>query len=116
MHLNTTITHEGRQYEVYWTTAGARHVLENYVADQPSGPHYGLDHTNIVKLLKRARYIVPLLDDPRPFLHVCLTGYRSKVYETYVYLVPELDNRPPRCVIVTSYASNKQKYRELFTA
>ena len=114
MHLNTYVTHDGQRYEIYWTTTAATHVLKNFLRDQSGGIHHGLDHTAIAQLLRRARYIVPLPDDSRPFLHVCLTGRAGKVYETYAYLVPELDQRPPRCVVITCYASNKQQYRALF--
>ena len=114
MHLNTYVTHEGQRFEIYWTTDAATHILKNYVRDQRSGVHHGLDPSMISQLLRRARFIVPLPDDKRPHLHVCLTGRAGKVYETYAYLVPELDNRPPRCVVLTCYLSNKQQYRQLF--
>ena len=116
MHLNTYVTHEEQRYEIYWTTSAATHILKNYVRDQSGGVHHGLDPTIISQLLRRARFIVPLLDDKRPHLHVCLTGRAGKVYETYAYLVPELDHRPPRCVVLTCYRSNKQQYRELFAS
>lgn len=75
------------------------------------GVHHGLDHRMVSQLLRRARYIIPVSSEPRPYYHVCLTGRAGHVYETYVYLVPELDARPARCVIVTCYQSNKQIYR-----
>jgi RNA polymerase sigma factor (sigma-70 family) len=114
-HLNARMKDQnGQRYEIYWTTEAAKHVLENYVKDSNGGVHQGIDHTLISKLLKTARFVVALHEDPRPLYHICLTGYKGKVYETYVYLVPELDHRPPRCVIVSSYVSNKQHYRDLF--
>lgn len=116
MHLNTYITHESRRYEIYWTTQAAQHVLDSYVADMTGGVHQGINHRTVAQLLRRARYIVALLEDVRPHFYVCLTGRAGKVYETYVYLVPELDQRPPRCVVVSCYASNKQAYRDLFTS
>jgi hypothetical protein len=114
MHLNTYITHEGQRYEIYWTTPAAAHVMRNYISDQFSGVHKDIDHGAVSQLLRRARFIVPLPEDPRPHLHVCLTGRAEKVYETYVYLVPELDHRPARCVVMTCYMTNKQQYRQLF--
>jgi RNA polymerase sigma factor (sigma-70 family) len=114
-HLNTRMKDQnGQRYEIYWTTEAAKHVLDNYIKDLGGGVHQDIDHTLVAKLLKTARYVVAFPDDPRPLYHVCLTGYRGKVYETYVYLVPELDHRPPRCVIVSSYVNNKQHYRDLF--
>jgi RNA polymerase sigma factor (sigma-70 family) len=116
-HLNARMKDQnGQRYEIYWTTEAAKHILQNYVKDLGGGVHQGIDHTLVAKLVKTARFVVPLPEDPRPLYHVCLTGYRGKVYETYVYLVPELDQRPPRCVIVSSYVSNKQQYRHLFNS
>jgi len=114
MHLNTYLTHQSQRYEIYWTTQAAQHILENYVADQNGGVHQGLDHRTVSQLLRRARYILPVPDDPRPDLYVCLTGRANQVYETYVYLVAELAGRPARCVVVSCYQSNKQTYRQLF--
>lgn len=114
MHQNTYVTYLGQRYEIYWTTQAAQHVLENYVADQLSGVHQGLDHRTVAQLLQRARYTVPVLQDVRPDYYVFLTGRHQQVYETYAYLLPELTGRPPRCVVVTCYRSNKQAYRELF--
>lgn len=116
MHLNTYLAHEGTRCEIYWTTQAAQHILENYVADQMGGVHQGLDHRTVSQLLRRARYLLPVSSDPRPYYHVCLTGRAGRVYETYVYLVPELDARPARCVVVTGYQSNKQIYRQLFAS
>ena len=114
MHLNTYLAHEGIRYEIYWTTQAAQHILENYVADQLGGVHQGLDHRTVSQLLRRARYILPMHNDTRADLYVCLTGRAGQVYETYVYLVSEPAGRPPRCVVVSCYLSNKQAYRELF--
>ncbi|HET9505504.1 MAG TPA: hypothetical protein VFO93_18315 [Hymenobacter sp.] len=114
MHLNTYVTHQGQRYEIYWTTQAAQHVLENYVADLAGGVHQRLDHRTVAQLLRRARYVIPVSSDPRPYYHVFLTGRAGRVYETYVYLVPELDGRPARCVAVTCYLSKKQIYRQLF--
>lgn len=115
MHLNTYLTHEGTRYEIYWTTQAAQHILENYVADQTGGVHQGLDHRTVAQLLRRARYILPMRNDARIDLYVCLTGRTGQVYETYVYLVSEPADHPPRCVVVSCYRSNKQAYRELFS-
>jgi hypothetical protein len=114
MHLNTYLTHEGTRYEIHWTTQAAQHILENYVADQTGGVHQGIDHRTVSQLLRRARYILLMYNDARADLYVCLTGRMGQVYETYVYLVAEQASRPPRCVVVSSYVSNKQAYRELF--
>lgn len=84
------------------------------MADQMGGVHQGLDHRMVSQLLRRARYVIPVSSDPRPYYHVFLTGRAGRVYETYGYLVPELDARPARCVVVTCYLSNKQIYRQLF--
>jgi hypothetical protein len=114
MHQNTYVTHLGQRYEIYWTTQAAQHILENYVADQISGVHQGLDHRTVSQLLRRARYTVQVLNTARSDYYVFLTGRNRQVYETYVYLMPELTGQPPRCVVVTCYRSNKQAYRELF--
>jgi len=116
MHLNTYLTYEQRRYEIYWTTQAAQHVLKNYLADLTGGAHQGLDHRSVSQLLRRTRFIVAVPDDSRPDLYVCLTGRGGQVYETYVYLVTEPAERPPRCVVVTCYRSNKQAYRSLFAA
>jgi len=116
MHQNTYLTHLGQRYEIYWTTQAAQHILENYVTDQTGGVHRGLDHRMVAQLLKRARYVIPVSSDPRPYYHVFLTGRTGQVYETYVYLVPELDARPARCVVVTCYQSNKQICRQSFAS
>ena len=115
-HSNTYVTHEGQRYEIYWTSNAAKHVLDNYVADLVSGPHHGLDHCEISQLLRRARFVVAgsEFEDARPYYHLFITGRKSQVFETYVYLVPELDGKPRRCVVVSSYKSNKQQYRSLF--
>ena len=63
MHLNTYVTHEEQRYEIYWTTSAATHILKNYVRDQSGGVHHGLDPAIISQLLRRTRFIVPLLDD-----------------------------------------------------
>ena len=116
MHLNTYLTHQSQRFEIYWTTQAAQHVLENYLTDQSGGVHQGIDHRMVSQLLQRARYVIRVTSDPRPYYHVCLTGRAGQVYETYVYLVPELDARPARCVVVTCYRSNKQIYRQLFVS
>ena len=114
MHQNTYITHQGQRHEIYCTTQAAQHVLRNFVDDQNGGVHHGIDHLVVSQLLRRARYIVPLLADPRPDLHVCLTGRGGKVFETYVYLVAEPASHPLRCVVISCYESNKSAYRALF--
>ena len=115
-HSNTYIKYEGERYEIYWTSNAAKHVLDNYVTDLVNGPHHGLDHCEISQLLRRARYVIPgpVFQDARPYIHAFLTGRKSQVFETYVYLVPELDGTPRRCVVVSSYKSNKSQYRSLF--
>ena len=115
MHLNTYLTHQSQRFEIYWTTQAAQHILENYLTDQGGGVHQGIDHRLVSQLLRRARYVLPMLDDRRPALYVCLTGRDSRIYETYVYLVAELAGRPARCVVVSCYQSNKQNYRQLFS-
>lgn len=111
-HLNTTITHDGVKYGVYWTTAAAAHVAANY-----ADPTHNVTHYEVVQLLKRARYAVSLEEEKgRPHYYVFLTGRLGYVWETYVYLVPAITGWPPRCVIVTCYKSNKEQYRSLFAS
>jgi len=114
MHLNTHVTLDNQRYEIYWTTEAAQHVLDNYVKDRDGGVHKGLSHSLVSQLLRKALYILPLSEDKRPYVHVCLTKAQGKVYESYAYFVPELDHRPRRCVVITCYVSNKQHYRSLF--
>ena len=108
---NTYITHEGQRYSVYWTSEYAQHVLENF-----ADPGHGVDHTTISRILQRARYIIPKVGRGRrrPYLHTCLTVYQGVVYESYVYLVPELAPWPARCVVLTCYKSRNPDYLSLF--
>ena len=110
---NTYITHEGLRYEIYWTSQYAQHVLENYY-----DPDHGVDHTTISRILQRARYIIPKRGRgrQRPYLHTCLTNYQGVVYESYVFLVPELAAWPARCVVLTCYKSKNPEYQALFVS
>lgn len=109
-HLNTSVVYESTRYSIYWTSSAAEHVAANY-----TDPVHRVTHTEIVQLLKRARYKVPIQQETgRPNFFVFLTSRAGKVWETYVYLVPPLNGWPARCVIVTCYQSNKQQYRALF--
>jgi hypothetical protein len=111
---NTYVTHEGVRYEIFWSTQYAAHILENYIADRDGGVHRGLDHKLVAQIVRKAIYILPEEVKPELYLHVFLAKMQGKVYEAYVYLVPELDGKPARCVIKTCYVSNKHKYRDLF--
>ena len=111
---NASITHENTKYEIFWSTQYAAHILENYVNDRDGGVHKGLDHKLVALVARNSIYILPEEARPEPYLHVFLAKLQGKVYETYAYLVPELDGKPPRCVIKTCYVSNKQQYRSLF--
>ena len=108
---NTYVTHEGQRYEIYWTSQYAQHVLENF-----ADPDHGVDHTTISRILQRARHIIPKVGRGRrrPYLHICLTIYQGVVYESYVFLVPELPPWPARCVVLTCYKSRDPDYLELF--
>jgi len=111
---NASITYEGTRYEIFWATQYATHVLENFVADRNAGVHKGIDHKLAAQIARKSTYILLEEVKPEPYLHVFLAKLQGKVYETYAYLVPELDGKPPRCVIKTCFVSNKQQYRELF--
>lgn len=90
--------------------------MESYIDDRDGGVHKGLNHKLVAKIARNSLYILLEIVKPEPYLHVFLAKLRGKVYETYAYLVPELDGRPPRCVIKTCYVSNKEQYRTLFPA
>jgi hypothetical protein len=111
---NASVKHGDTSYEIFWATQYATHILDNYVADSNGGVHKGLDHKLVAQIVRKSIYILPEDVKPEPYLHVFLAKLQGKVYESYVYLVPELDGRPPRCVIKSCFVSNKQKYRDLF--
>lgn len=113
-HLNTYITHEGQRYDIYWTSQYAQHVLENY-----TDPNHGVTHTEISRIVQRARYIFPPMQGrgrERPNLYVCLSALGGQLYESYVYLLPELQGYPARCVVVTCYKCRRPEYLALFSA
>jgi hypothetical protein len=114
MYVNTYITHKEQRYEIYWTTVYALHILENFVADLDVGAHKGLDFKWIANIARKAMFVGVAPGQKDQLLHLFLTKLRGRVYETYAYLVPELDGRPPRCIVKTCYLSNKEQYRRLF--
>lgn len=113
MFLNSYVTHQSIRYGIYWTSLYAQHVLEHY-----SDPGHGVTHTQIVQIIRRARYIFPKQGRgrPRPYYHVCLSAFQGELYESYVYLLPELDGYPARCVVVTCYKCRRPEYIALFNA
>jgi hypothetical protein len=110
MHLNTTVTYKDKKYSIYWTSEAAQHILENF-----EHPTHAITHTEISQLLRQARFKVPLEQETgRKDYYVFLTARAGRIWETYVYLVEAADGWPARCVVRSSYKSNKEQYRELF--
>lgn len=109
--FNTYMTHEGQRYEIYWTSQYAQHVMQNY-----ADPGHGVTHTQIAQIIRRARFIFPKQGRgrPRPYYYVCLSAYEGELYESYVYLLPELGGYPARCVVVTCYKCRRPEYISLF--
>jgi hypothetical protein len=109
--FNTYVTHEERRYEIYWTSQYAEHVMQNY-----ADPRHGVTHTQIAQIIRRARFIFPLQGRgrPRPYYHICLSAYQGELYESYVYLLPELAGSPARCIVVTCYKCQRPEYIALF--
>lgn len=109
--LNTYLTFDEQRYSLYWTSQYAQHVMENY-----ADARHGVTHTEIGRIIRRARFIFPKQGRgrPRPYLHICLSAYEGDLYESYIYLVPELDGFPARCVIVTCYKCRRPEYVALF--
>lgn len=88
-------------------------MLENY-----PDPNHGVTHTEIARIVQRARYIFHPLQGrgkARPNLYVCLSTFGGQLYESYVYLLPELRGYPARCVIVTCYKCRRPEYLALFS-
>jgi hypothetical protein len=110
-HLNTHVTYQGRRCAIYWTSQYAQHVLESY-----RDPYHGVTHTEIARIIQRARYIFPKQGrgQQRPDLHICLSAFQGELYESYVLLLPELSGYPAHCVVVTCYKCRRPEYIALF--
>jgi hypothetical protein len=112
-YLNSYLTHEGKRYDIYWTSQYAQHVLENY-----RDPLHGVTHTEIARIIRRARFIFPKQGRgrQRADLHVCLSALGGELYESYVLLLPELNDYPARCVVITCYKCRRPDYIALFAS
>ena len=107
LYRNNIIDHEGRAYELFWTSLHARHVCQNLYAGD--GLH-NLDHVQIGQALSGYQYVQELTKGRCVFL----SQYNDAVYEIHVHLERGTHKRAGRCTIKSCYRSNKQQYIELF--
>jgi hypothetical protein len=83
----------------------ADHILKNQ-----SAPTHGVDFTTIVKIVKRAAYVEPL-GKKGEHCYRFVTDYEDRTYETYAYLLPQLGDWPPRCVVITCYKNGTLRHK-----
>lgn len=110
MHHNKRIRYDGREYEIFWTSQHARHICANFGTDKL----HDLHHEDISQLLEHYDAVEEELNDRYTFLN--WNNQRRCVYEIHVYLVGASRNRAGRCVVLTGYRSNKQRYLQLAAA
>lgn len=93
-YKNLEIEVEGHQYEVFWTSQYAKHVLDNFYDKE-----HRINHVEIGQLL--ANYAHHEWDSK--YKCVFISRFRGTIYNTFAFLQRGTSTRAGRCVVITSY-------------
>ena len=92
-HKNLEIEVDGHQYEVFWTSQYAKHILDNFFDKD-----HRINHVEVGQLL--ATYVH--FEWESKFKGVFISRFRGTIYNTFAFLERGTSTRAGRYVVITS--------------